>query len=53
MQTNENLLCNHEAEQIILGAVITDESMFFCDVEYTLEPTDFFDKVHEQIFNAI
>lgn len=53
MQTNENLLCNHEAEQIILGAVITDENMFFCDVEYTLEPNDFFDKVHEQIFNAI
>jgi replicative DNA helicase len=53
MQTNEKLLCNHEAEQIILGALITDESMFFCDVEYALEPTDFFDKVHEQIFNAI
>jgi len=53
MQTNEKLLYNHEAEQIILGALITDESMFFCDVEYILEPNDFFDKVHEQIFNAI
>jgi len=51
--SKELSLCNLEAEQIILGALISNAEEMFCCVEEILDANDFFDSVHKEIFNAI